>query len=132
MSKNIAPDIACAGQSNSTTTSFTVELFEYGGTLRARWNSDTEIEPDWAELYLYLGDEVHRKHKTGIGKGEHDFGVNPGRGFRLALMANDFSGKPVEVVSTGSTDDQGATSGPVTKRYVFTVSLYNSNSRAEL
>jgi len=131
MSKNIATDIACAGQSRSTTTSFSVELYEYGGTLRARWKSNTDMEPNYATLYLYLGDKVELKHKTGASKGEHDFKITRGRGFRLALMANDFSGDPVEVVSTAVSGHEELPE-PVTKKYVFTMSLAESDRRAVL
>jgi len=132
MSTNIDQGIMCIPVEQTTITSFTVELFEHGGTLRARWDSNTDVEPNYATLFLYLGDEngrnekVRAEHKTGQRKGEHDFGINPGTGFRLALMANDFAGKKVELVSTEPELPK------VTKEYSFKLVLENSDGKAKL
>ncbi len=128
----MSEQIKCAPVGNHIDCQWTVQIKEFGNKVQAAWSSDTEVEPDYAELALFLGDELVATHKTGRSSGGHEFSQSYGGGYRLALRANNFKGEKVELVSTAVTEYGKPSPPPVSKKYRFQIGLDRDGNNTRL
>lgn len=132
MNQNIQSDLASEPVENTKTYSWTVHLYEHGGTLRGKWNS-AEFEANQTHVVLYLDDKEHRRQHAGKQAGDIDFEIARGAGFRLALVAKDFDDKEIEIVTTALTQGTDKPMPPaVTTEHLFRVKLENEGGKAKL
>ncbi len=128
----MSEQIKCAPVRNHIDCQWTVQIKGFGGKVQAAWSSDTEVEPNYAELALFLGENLVATHKTGKGSGEHEFSQDYGNGYRLALRANDFQGNKVELASTAVTVRNEPAPPPVSKTYRFEIGLDRDGDHTRL
>ncbi len=122
----------CTNVENSKSYTWRVELTRFGGKVVGKWSGPTTVEPDHAHLFLFLGDQRVATHQLGEASGEHTFGNDYGRGYRLAIGARDFKGNDVELVSTAvSTGNEPSLEAKVI--FTFRIALgQNAQQTAQL
>lgn len=126
-----APSPKCQDVEARQKYTWNVELSRFGDYLVGKWSGFNMLEPDHAHIAFFLGSERIAIQQLGKAQGELKIQRGFGPGYRVAIIARNFSGQDVEVVSTNVSGTE--LPPPAKKSYEIRVALgKNAKNNAQL